>query len=91
MRRRPFEDRMAISLQAATITTLVAAAVGVLVPGAVGRAFSTAVVVVLVAVPVARVTALVMRWNRDGDRRFVAVGTGLVALVALGALLATLH
>lgn len=73
------------------LITLPLALLGVVVPGDVGIAIDTVVVVVLVATPLVRVVALVVRWRREGDRRFVLVGVVLLAIVGLGALLAVLR
>lgn len=87
--KRPFEDRLAVLLQGATVATFVVACLGLFVPGKVGDAFGVSMVVVLVAAPLMRVLMLVGHWNRERDRRFVLTGLGLVALVGFGALLAT--
>lgn len=67
------------------------AALGVaalVVPESVHHALAVAMVVVLVAVPVIRVLWLVLRWIRRRDWRFVAAGTGLLTVLAVGLILA---
>ncbi len=55
-----------------------------------GRAVATVAVGVVVAVPLLRVAWLVFRWVQERDWRFALTGTGLLAVVALGAVLAAL-
>ncbi len=73
-----------------TRLVLVAAVLGAVVPGSVGMASSTAAVVAVVAAPLVRVAWLVWRWLQEGDHRFVAIGLGLLLVVAVGAVLAAL-
>jgi len=76
---------------ALTWTTWGVLAAGVLsavLPGDAGTAVATAVVGVVVATPLLRVVWLVLRWNREHDRRFAALGLALLAVVAAGAALA---
>jgi 4-hydroxybenzoate polyprenyltransferase len=88
MTPRPFEDKMALALQATTTVALIAAILAVSTPGRTGEVFGVAVVSLLVAVPLIRVAALVVRWHHQSDRQFVLVGIGLVALVGIGAIIA---
>lgn len=71
---------LGVGLWATVLATLLA----VLVGGAVGDAFGTAAIVVLVAVPLARVAWFVLRWARRGDRRYALVGAGVLLVVAVG-------
>ncbi len=69
---------------------LVVAVLGGLIPGPAGLALAVVAVGLVVAVPLARVVWLVIRWSQEGDLRFVAVGLALIATVAIGATLAAL-
>ena len=60
----------------------------VVLPSPVGGWAGVALVATLVAVPMARVLWLVARWIRRGDRRYAAVGAGVLAVIVAGALLA---
>lgn len=73
-----------------TRLVLVVAVLGAVVPGGVGIGMATAAVVAVVAAPLVRVAWLVWRWVQEGDRRFVAVGVGLLLVIAAGAVLAAL-
>lgn len=66
------------------------AVLATLIPGAVGTALATAAVVILVATPLLRMAWLVSRWAQESDRRFVLTGVGLLAVVAVGALVSIL-
>ncbi|MGB8862229.1 MAG: hypothetical protein WCC60_23440 [Ilumatobacteraceae bacterium] len=81
---------MAGFLRAAVVLAFALAVVGALVPGAVGRASCVAMVAVIVAVPLVRVIALGVHWLRAGDRRFAAAAGGLMVVVAVGTVLASL-
>jgi len=67
-----------------------AALVGVMVGGESGKVIDAVVIVVLCMVPWLRVLWLVARWQRIGDRRFVAVGVTLLTLTFVGVALTTL-
>lgn len=73
-----------------TRSLFVLAITGGLAPGAAGRSLAVAAAAVVAAVPLLRVVWLVVRWAQESDRRFVAVGAGLLAVVAAGATLAAL-
>jgi hypothetical protein len=60
----------------------------VVLPPRAGRWTGTAMVVVLVGVPLWRVAWFVARWVRRGDLRYAAVGAGVLVVVAIGAALA---
>lgn len=82
-----------IQAPALTWLTRLVAVVGVLgaaLPGAAGIAVATVAVGAVVAAPLLRVLWLVFRWSQEEDRRFIAVGLGLLAVVGLGALLSAL-
>lgn len=73
-----------------TRVLVVAAAIGVLLPGDAGRAVQGTVVGLAIAVPLVRVAWLVHRWRQERDTRFVVLGLVLLAVVGLGALFAAL-
>ncbi len=72
------------------VVITVAALVGVLLGGELGKTVDAVVIVVLCVVPWLRVAWLVARWRRIGDVRFVAVGVTLLTLTVGGVLLTTL-
>lgn len=78
------------AMQIAAIVAFGLAAVGALLPGAVGRAAAIAVVAFIVAVPLLRVVSLGVHWQRIGDRRFAGVALGLLVIVATGSVIAAL-
>lgn len=86
--RRGRFDALSRSMTAAMVLASAAAVLGVLLPGRAGELAGLVMVVVLVATPLARVLWLVGRWFRRGDPRYAAVGVGVLAIVAAGALLA---
>ena len=47
-------------------------------------------VVAVIAAPLARVCWLLLRWTQESDRRFVALGVAVIAVIATGAVLAAL-
>jgi hypothetical protein len=61
-----------------------------LLSGEASEALGAGLVAVLVATPLLRVLWFVQRWLRRGDVRFALVGVGVLGVVAIGALLATL-
>jgi hypothetical protein len=85
------DERLGRVLSAVTLLALVLAAVGAFVPGPVGSVMATAAVVVVVAGPLGRVAWLIGRWWREGDRRFVAAGALLLAIVGTGFVLQLLR
>jgi len=68
----------------------VLAVVAVVVPKPVATWAGAALVATLVIVPLARVVWLVARWFRRGDRRYAAVGAGVLAVITAGALIGLL-
>lgn len=78
------------ALTCLTRLVLVGALLGAVLPGGIGIGLATAAVVAVVAAPLVRVAWLVFRWVQEGDHRFVAVGLGLLVVVAVGAVLAAL-
>jgi hypothetical protein len=76
------------ALRALSVAAWVLAGAGVLLPGRAGTASGVALVCLLVAAPVARVSWLCVRWLRRGDPRFAMVAGCLVLIVLSGGLLA---
>jgi uncharacterized membrane protein len=76
------------ALRIAVIAALTLSIVGATVGGDAGRYLSGACIALIVAAPLLRVVMLSAAWYRRGDRRFAAVGAGLLAIVAIGALIA---
>ena len=70
-----------------TRIVMVAGVLGAVLPGTAGIAVATAAVAAVTAAPLLRVAWLVFRWTQERDRRFVALGSALLAVVALGAAL----
>lgn len=70
---------------------LVASLVAAVLPGTADRSLATVAVSLIVAAPLVRVAWLVFRWGQEGDLRFVAAGSALLAVVAVGGLLAWLE
>lgn len=81
-------DALSRALKAVVWVAAALAAAGLLVPGRAGEALGAALVAVLIAAPLARVVWLVQRWFRRGDPRFGLAGVAVLAIVAIGALLA---
>ncbi|MEZ5142793.1 MAG: hypothetical protein R2726_09785 [Acidimicrobiales bacterium] len=85
--RRDRQRALAAFLQGALVVATLLGIAALVVPEAVHRALAIAMVVVLVGVPVVRVGWLVVRWARRRDWRFVAAGTALLTVLALGLVL----
>ncbi len=83
-RFRPLSNALGWAL----LVVAVLAVASVVLPSPVGGWAGVALVATLVAVPLARVLWLVARWIRRGDRRYAAVGAGVLAVIVAGALLA---
>ena len=62
----------------------------VLLHGQAAVVAGTAAVAVVMATPLLRVLWLIVRWVQERDWRFVAVASGLLVVVGLGAVLALL-
>lgn len=78
--------RLRIPVVAALATSLVAAVTG----GRAQTVASTAVIVVLIGTPLARLAWMGNRWRRRGDRSFAWAAVGLASVISLGALAAAL-
>jgi hypothetical protein len=81
-------ERMIQVLRLLTRLALVAAVAGVLLPDPAGEVGAGVAVAVVVGAPLVRVAWLAIRWYRRGDRRYAAVATGLLFVVATGSVLA---
>jgi hypothetical protein len=87
-------DREAVLGRIVRKVVLVAAvlgSVGILLGDGVGDVFAGVALAVIIALPLLRVVWLVATWMRQRDLPFVALGTALLGLVALGFVLALLR
>lgn len=77
------------ALRALSFGLIGLAVVALVLPGGAGRAVQWVVVGLVTAGPLVRVLWLVHRWRQERDWRFVGAGVALLAVIAVGALLAT--
>lgn len=82
---------MARGLQGGAAASLALAVLGIFLPQPGGRWLAWASVAVVVAVPLARVAWLGVRWIQRRDYRFAAIAFGLLAVVMLSAVGAMLQ
>ena len=80
-------DRVARALQLAMVLVALAAVVGDVAHGPLGRAAGWVLLGTLVVVPVLRVAWFVGRWTRRGDPKFALVGAGVLLVMAAGVVL----
>jgi len=78
------------SLRAVLVMCSALAVAALVLPDPASRWMGLAMFAVLVGAPIARVLWLVRRWIRRGDRRFAAVGLGVLVVIGAGVLLAAL-
>lgn len=78
------------AMRVAAIVAFALATIGALLPGDAGRMAAGAVVAFIVAVPLLRVLSLGVHWLRTGDRRFAGMACGLLLIVAVGSVIASL-
>jgi apolipoprotein N-acyltransferase len=78
------------ALHWALIGCAVLAGLALVLPAPVGGWVGVALVVLLVATPLARVVWFIVRWFRRGDPRFALVGCGVLLVTATGVVLAAL-
>lgn len=78
------------ALRWAVVVVAVLAAGAVLLPDPVGAWLGVALVTVLIGAPLVRVLWFVVRWFRRGDPRYAFVGVGVIAVIAIGTVLALL-
>ena len=69
-------------LMVALVVTFACALGGAFLPGTAGVWSGTACVVILIAVPVLRVTWLVVDWTRTLDVKFALLGCALLVVLA---------
>jgi len=72
-------------LMIALVVTFACALGGAFLPGTIGVWSGTACIVILIAVPVLRVTWLVVDWTRVRDVKFALLGCALLAVLATSA------
>lgn len=77
-----------VGLQIATSLAAFGAVVAVLFPGRIGVWAGAVSVTFVILTPMVRVLWLVCGWWRERDVLFAAVGTALLGIIGLGALLA---
>lgn len=82
--------RQAAGLRLITGGAIVAAALGVLVPGSVGMVAGITAVAAITVAPLLRVLWLTFRWWQEGDIRFTLTGLALLGVIGAGAVLASL-
>jgi hypothetical protein len=80
---------IAAGLRVAVVLALVAAAIGAVSTGEVSRIAGAVAIVVIVSAPLLRVLALSAWWWRIGDRRYALMGAALLAIIAIGAAIAS--
>lgn len=78
------EERIGMIISATLIVTAVLALVGVVIPGDWGSGMATAAIVIVTAIPIARVGWLVARWAGQRDSRYAWAAVVLLVLVAIG-------
>ncbi|HUP15178.1 MAG TPA: DUF1634 domain-containing protein [Acidimicrobiia bacterium] len=79
--------RQAAGLRLATALAAFAAAIGVLAPDPIGAIAGIVAMAAVIATPLLRVAWLIFRWSQEGDYRYVAIGLGLLSVIAAGAAL----
>lgn len=82
--------RQARALRTITVLALVTAGTSLVAPPPLDRGLAVAALGVVMATPVLRVVWLIFRWAQERDTRFVALGTALIAVIAMGALASAL-
>ena len=87
----PSMQRFAGLMQIALVAAFLLALGGAFITGSIGHASGYACVIVLIATPIFRVAWFTTSWARSGDRRFAALGGGLLIVLAVGAVLAFLR
>lgn len=79
-----------IALFVAVLVAFCLALLGATVGGDLGRLAGVGALIVIVAIPLARVAGLGIHWWRIRDRRYSAAAAGLLAVVGIGAIIAAL-
>jgi hypothetical protein len=88
--RRGRQRFLVAYLRVSLVLVALAAAVTVVLPDDVDRWSGWSMAALLIAVPVVRLGWLLVRWLRLGDQRYAAAATGLLVIMATGAVLAAL-
>ena len=70
-------------LMIALVVTFACALGGAFLPGTIGVWSGTACIIILIAVPVLRVTWLVVDWTRIRDVKFALLGCALLVVLAM--------
>lgn len=78
------------ALRVVTAAAWMLAGIGTLGLSDVTDAAAVAALTLVTAAPLIRVGWLVFRWTQERDLRFAALGVGLLAVVAIGAILSLL-
>jgi len=81
---------MAMVLRISVLLAVALAVAGAVMDGDFGRFSAGACVVVIVALPLLRVVVQGLHWARIRDLRFALAAAGLLAVVATGAIIASL-
>ena len=84
------EERLGAAIRIALIGVAVLALVGVALPVKWGEPIELVAVGLVIAIPFSRIVWLVARWWKQRDLRFVRWALLLIALVAVGPVLALL-
>ena len=86
----PAEERLGLVIRTVLIGVAALALVGVALPSTWGAPIESVAVGLVIAIPFGRIIWLVSRWWKQGDVRFVRWAFLLLALVAVGPVLAIL-
>lgn len=84
------EERLGLVVRNVLVGVAALALVGVLLPVSLGEPIELAAVALVIAIPFGRVMWLMFRWRKQRDQRFVRWAMLLLALVAIGPMLALL-
>ena len=82
------EERVGLAISGTLVVAAVLALVGVMVPGGWGTGLATAAIIIVTAIPIVRVGWLVKRWVGQRDMKFAWAAVVLLALVAVGPIIA---
>jgi low temperature requirement protein LtrA len=83
-------SRQMRALRVITAVSLAAAAISLVLPTPYDEAPAITALLLVMATPVLRVGWLIFRWGQERDVRFVLVGSALLGVVALGAVVSAL-
>lgn len=82
------EERVGLAISGTLVVAAVLALVGVMVPGDRGTGLAAAAIIIVTAIPIVRVGWLVKRWVGQRDMKFAWAAVVLLALVAVGPIIA---